>query len=181
VTTETVSAPQPRAGQRITYTHPITGQALPGIIAAIDEGTLLRVRLDHHRLTLTVQKSSEQVTYLEETGQLPVPVPTGRFQPIPEEVTAVRGSVPLAVVNGNDLIVFTADPDAATTAASAFLPDMGFDPSTVDWSTLESRWAVFEWPEDPNSLAWTFAWGSEGDDQAVAVHYLPEPPSAPVA
>lgn len=176
----TTTTPPAIPGRRITYTHPITGQTLPGTIAAIDEGTLLRVRLDGHRLTLTVQKSSEQVTYLDEEAPLPVPVPAGRFQPIPEELGAVRGSVPLTVVNANDLLVFTTDPDAAIVAATAYLPDMGFDPGTVDWSTLEARWVVFEWPEDPDSLAWTVAWAVEGEDEAVSVYYLPEPPSAPV-
>lgn len=174
------SGPQPIAGRRVTYTHPVTTTVLPGIIAAIDEGNLLRLRLDTHRITLTVPKSSDKVTYLDETGTLPVPVPQGRFQPIAEELHAVRGSVPIAVVGANDLLLLTLDADAATAAATAYLPDMGFDPSTVDWSTLEQRWAVFEWPEDPASREWVQSWGVEGDDQAVPVFYLPAPPAPPV-
>ncbi|MFF1444177.1 hypothetical protein [Streptomyces sp. NPDC058295] len=177
----TSNVPQAVSGRRITYTHPITAQVLPGTIALIEEGNLLRCRLDTHRLTLTVTDTSDKVTYLEETGTLPVPVPAGRFQPIPEEMNAVRGNVPLAVVGANDLILLTTDPDAAVAAATAYLPDMGFNPDTVDWSTLEARWAVFEWPEDPASLAWTHAWAVEGDDQAVPLFYLPEPPAPPVA
>jgi hypothetical protein len=177
----TLSNPKATPGRRVVYRHPVVDTDLPGIIASIDEGNLLRLRLDGHRRTVTVTDSSEHVTYLEETGQLPPAVPVGRFHPIPEELTAVRAGVPLTVVDGNNLLLLTADRDAAVSAVTAFLPDMGYDPNGIDWTLLEARWAVFEWSEDLSSYAWALTWGVEGDDQAVHVHYLPEPPPAPVA
>ena len=108
-------------------------------------------------------------------------MPVGRFRPIPEEMHGVRAGVPVAVVDGNSLLLLTTDEEAAVAAATSFLPDMGYDPATVDWTLLEPRWAVFDWPEDTTSFAWTHAFSVETDDQAVPVHYLPETPSVPVA
>lgn len=167
-------------GRRVTYRHPILDTDLTGSIEKVDEGTLLRVRLDGHRRPITVQASSELVTYLDEVTDLP-PIPVGRFTPIPEELNAVRAGVPLAVIGANDLILLTTDPDAAIAAATDYLPDMGYNPATVDWTTLETRWAGFDWPEDTTRFDWILTWVAEGDDQALHVHYLPEPPSAPVA
>lgn len=179
----TLSVPKAIPGRRTTYRHPVLDVDLPGIIARIEEGNLLRVHLDGHRRLITVTDTSERITYLEETGVLPPEVPVGRFRPIPEELTAVRAGVPLTVVDGDALILFTDDSDEAVEAATAFLPVMGYDPATVDWSLLEPRWAVFDWPEDTSSFTWSHAFGTADDDQAVPVHYLPAPtvPQEPTA
>ena len=177
----TLSNPKAEVGLHVIYRHPDLDTDLPGIIALIEEGNLLRVHLDGHRRLVTVTDTSERLTCLETSGELPPPVPVGRFRPIPEETNGVRAGVPVAVVDGNSLILFTDGLEAAVAAATAFLPDMGFDPATVDWTLLEPRWVVFDWPEDTSTFAWTHAWGVETDDQAIPVHYLPEPPSAPVA
>lgn len=174
----TTSTPQAVPGRRVTYRHPILSEDLPGSIVTVDEGTLLRVRLDGHRRTITVQSRSEAVTYLPEVTAIP-PIPVGRFRPIPEELTAIRQGVMLALLGADALVMLTADRDAAIAAGSDFLAENGVDPATVDWTTLEARWAGFDWPEDTASFDWTLSWVAEGDDQAIHAHYLPSISGAP--
>lgn len=170
----TTSTPQPVPGRRITYTHPITEQTLPGIITAIDEGNLLRLRLDGHRVTITQPNSSDRVVCLEEMGTLPVPDPAGRFTPIPEEVTGVWERVPVHQFDTGDIIAITDDQDAATAAVTGLLADAGHDPSSLDLTGLEAVWEVFEWQTD-GDYPWLMFAAMEGDDQAVHLYRLPAP------
>ncbi|MCX5000918.1 hypothetical protein [Streptomyces longwoodensis] len=171
----TALAPEAVVGRRITYTHPITGAALDGSILLIEEGTLIRFRLDGHRMRITAQASSEYVQYLPQVAAIP-PMPVGRFHPIPDELAGVYAMVPVA--NVGDLLLLTDDVEAAGAAVQAYYTANSWDPSTADLSTLVQRWVAFEWPEDTSVLSWSWSYPADDDhDGALQMYVLPAPAS----
>ncbi|KPI31407.1 hypothetical protein OV320_2623 [Actinobacteria bacterium OV320] len=173
----TTNVPEAVPGRLITYTHPVTSQVLPGIIAAIDEGNLLRLRFDGHRLTLTVPDATDKVTYLD-MGTLPAPDPEpgDRFHPIPEELTGAWQRIPVHQFDTGELIALTDDHDQAVAALTAFRVSQGWEPELVDLTALELAYAAFEWLPEDAGTAWSMTPAVEGDDQAIHLHRLPVPP-----
>jgi hypothetical protein len=169
----TALVPEAVVGRRITYTHRITGEKLDGSIVTVDEGTLIRFRLDGHRVRITTQASSELIRYKEQATQIP-PMPVGRFRPIWEEATGLYAGV--LVVDVGDLLLLTDDPADAGAAVQAYYTATSRDPDTAPLDTLVQRWVAFEWPEDPDDLTWSWSYPADTDlDGALQVYVLPAP------
>ena len=187
--TDTISTLETKAvvGRRVefAYYRSLHDEAetlwAPGIVTGtetgVNGGLLARVRLDGKRSTLTVPVGYDGLRYLDQI--VPVPeLPMGRFTPVADDMNAFyeNNGVLFAAVgeDGEDLVVLTGDVDVAKAVALAWAKDTGLDLDEDDLKYLEPRWAVFEWEPEDAECPWTVRWdASEGDDQAIRIHYLP--------
>jgi hypothetical protein len=148
--------------------------ATPGIITELflNQGGYVKVRLDGQRWTLNVPVMYQGLTYLDQV--VPVPeLPMGRFHPTADDFGGDWEGVPVCQLGDDDIIILTADPDAARAALAAFCKDMYLDFEFISLEGLEGRWAVFEWQPEDAECPWLMDFAAESDDQAVRIHYLP--------
>jgi hypothetical protein len=147
----------------------------PGIITALtDTPAGVGIRLDGERYTLRVRPDYEGLRYLDQVTPVP-DLPMGRFRPTVRDFGGFEyDDVPVCELNDESIVVLTGDPKGARTAATAFCADMGLDLEFVGLEQLDARWAVFEWQPEDAECQWTVRVdATEGDDQAVRIHYLP--------
>jgi hypothetical protein len=150
----------------------------PGIITATEPGltgvTLAVIRLDGERRSgLHIPVDYEGLRYLAQVVDVPE-LPMGRFQPTKSMPGFEEFEGVLVVILGDDrLVMVTADPVKAVTAANERLLDMGaYGDATTE--QLRSGWAVFEWQPEDAEHDWFMDFSAEeGDDHAVRIHYLP--------
>jgi hypothetical protein len=81
-------------------------------------------------------------------------------------------NVPVFQCESEDIVILTGDQHQADAALGAFCKDMLIDREFLP--AMQARWAVFEWEPEDSEYPWTVSWdASEGDDQAIRIHYLP--------
>jgi hypothetical protein len=102
----------------------------------------------------------------------------GRFQPTAEQIGGTWEGVPVCLLEspGEEVVIaLTGDREAARTAVTAYLKANGWDPDYFkDLAGLKAGWAVFDWEPEDADTPWMARWdASEGDDQAIRIHYLP--------
>lgn len=150
----------------------------PGIITGVgeDRGSVW-IRLDGRRCNLAARPDYRGLTYLDEV--VPVPkLPMGPFTPVADDENGFfeKAGVLLAAIgeDGENLILLTDNRDKAREAAYAYDTEVGVDTSCVNYDNLQPCWAVFEWQPEDSEAPWNVRWdASEGDDQAIRIHYLP--------
>lgn len=154
-----------------------------GVITAIDTeepSRILKIRLDGSRSNLHVQPDYEGLRYLDQVGPVPT-LPMGRFIPSTKDVGfdyEYEGVLVVEFEEG-DMAALTADREKATAAAATYLREVAGleDESDVrdETDSLRPLWVFFEWEPENAECAWRMHAASEGDDQAIQVHYLPAP------
>jgi len=170
-------------GRRVTYAYAHGDQKRrPGVITGTTtsaHGTLLvLVRLDGARSNLHVPADHENLTYLDEVGEVPK-LPMGRFHP---SITSLGfdfqyDGVVVCGFEDGDAVAVTADPSMAEAAIATYLrevegiEDEGIVRELIGW--MKPLWVVFEWEPEDAECAWLMNWCDEGTDQAVRVYYLP--------
>jgi hypothetical protein len=167
-------------GRRIEFTYfrdlP-DGPSHPGIITGTEPGysgnLLALIRLDGKRSTLRIPLDYKGLTYLDQVVPVPA-LPMGRFTPTADDFGGAWEGVPVLQCESEDIVILTADLDAARAALSAFCKDMYLDLEFLPLDRLEARWAVFEWQPEDAEYPWTVNWdAAECDDQALHIYYLP--------
>ncbi|WP_097866547.1 hypothetical protein [Streptomyces sp. rh34] len=146
---------------------------LPGIITAItDDPASLRVRLDGKRNNVACRPDYDGIRYLDQVVPVPA-LPMGAFTPTVDDFDgATYAGVPVCQLDDEDIVILTADQDAARGALVAYCKAQDIDPEYAE-DPLEAAWARFEWqPEDAES-DWQVRFDAEGFDGAVQIHYLP--------
>lgn len=148
----------------------------PGIITAIEAGymTLLAcIRLDgERRSALRIPFDFEGIRYLDEVIDVPE-LPMGRFHPTAADMAGEWEGVPIAGFEDDDIVLLTADKDAAHRALTAYARDMSWDLDFIGAHRMTLRWAVFEWQPEDAHHDWLMSFAAEGDDMAVHLYYLP--------
>lgn len=147
---------------------------LPGIITAITtDPASLRIRLDGARSNLPCRHEYKGIRYLDEVGPVP-DLPMGRFHPTFRDFDgSTYAEVPVCMFDDEDIVILTADPDAADAALAAYCKTQDMDIEYLDQERLETHWAVFTWEPEDADCPWLMTLASEGDDMAVQIHYLP--------
>ncbi|MFF0009640.1 hypothetical protein ACFYQT_40300 [Streptomyces tibetensis] len=169
-------------GRRVTYAYTSDKTQRPGVITdtktAVNGTLLAMVRLDGARSSLHVPADHENLTYLDEIGEVPE-LPMGRFHPATTSLGfdfQYDGVVVCGFEDG-DAVAVTADRAKAEAAIATFLREVeGIDDEptvreSLGW--MKPRWVVFEWEPEDAEFVWLMNPASEGDDQAVHVYYLP--------
>jgi hypothetical protein len=172
-------------GRRVLFTRysdlDKPNAAKPGIITGLvpTQGASVKIRLDGQRHTLHAQPDYQGLTYLDEVGDVPA-LPMGRFTPTVDELEGEWEGVPVCSVSEDgDVIALTDDHQQAVRAISVYRREMAgclYNPDFdgVDASEVRPFWAVFEWQPEDSEMPWTVRWdATEGDDQAIRIHYLP--------
>jgi hypothetical protein len=148
----------------------------PGIITDLvpNQGASLKIRLDGKRSTLHAPPDYQGLRYLDEVIT-PVPaLPMGRFHPTADDFGGDWEGVPVCQLGDDDIVILTADRDAARAALAAFCKDMYLDLEFLPLDRLEARWAVFEWEPEDAEYPWTVRWdAAQAHDQAIRIYYLP--------
>jgi hypothetical protein len=172
-------------GRRVLFTRysdlDKPNAAEPGIITGLvpTQGSSVKIRLDGQRSPLHVRPDYQGLHYLDEIGDVPA-LPMGRFTPTVDELEGEWEGVPVCSVSEDgDVIALTDDHQQAVRAISVYRREMAgclYNPDFdgVDASEVRAFWAVFEWQPEDSEMPWTVRWdATEGDDQAIRIHYLP--------
>lgn len=170
-------------GRRVTYAYSHGDQKQrPGVITGTKtnaHGVLLAlVRLDGARSNLHVPADHENLTYLDEVGEVPE-LPMGRFHP---STTGLGfdfqyDGVLVCGFEDGDAVAVTTDQGKAAAAVATWMREVeGIDDEhtireSVGW--MKPQWVVFEWEPEDAECVWLMNPAQEGDDQAVHVYYLP--------
>jgi len=177
--------PKAVVGRRIEFTFYRDldlpdGPTYPGIITGTETGYRggLRacLRLDGQRSTLSIPVGYEGITYLDTV--VPVPdLPMGAFIPEADDRNAlweIDGVLCTTIgEDGDDIVIITADQDAALATARAHLQGTRIDIQSVDFTQLAAHWAVFEWEPEDSEMPWQVRWPADGHEKAVHIYYLP--------
>lgn len=170
-------------GRRVTYayTHGDRRQR-PGVITdtvtAANGVLLAMVRLDGARSNLHIPADHENLTYLDEVGEVSE-LPMGRFHPSTTSLgfDFQYDGVPVCGFEDGDAVAVTTDQSRAAAAIATYLREVeGIDDErtvreSIGW--MKPRWVVFEWEPEDAECVWLMNPASEGDEQAIHVYYLP--------
>ncbi|MEU8525292.1 hypothetical protein AB0C77_06765 [Streptomyces sp. NPDC048629] len=172
------------AGRRVAFTYhrdlEKAGPGQVGVITAIDTGqpASLRIRLDGSRSNLHVFPDYEGLRYLDEVGPVPE-LPMGSFKPSAQHpgMDFEYDGVLVIEFEDGDMVAITGDRARAEAAVATYLREQaGVDDEgdiREDLAELKPQYAVFEWEPEDAECAWLMHNATEGDEQAVRVHYLP--------
>ncbi|MGW1468487.1 hypothetical protein ACWCPT_29595 [Streptomyces sp. NPDC002308] len=103
----------------------------------------------------------------------PLAVVGRRFVPTGADMHGEHAGVPICEFEDGDLVLVTADREAAIKALEAYCVYVGMEFDDLDLDALEACWRTFEWQPEGAEYRWVMSTAAEGDDMALLVHYLP--------
>lgn len=172
--TETLIA---EPGRRVVFTgYGGTTIPYPGVITGIADSGALLIRLDGSRSSLHITPerlpATKSLRLLDEVGPVPE-LPMGRFRPTVADMSGEYAGVPVAELEEGDIVLLTADADAAHAALAAYATAMDMDLEFMAVDRLAARWVVFEWQPEGAECSWLMDIATEGGDMVLPVYYLP--------
>ncbi len=183
MTTAQTAHPKAVRGRRVTYTYNHGGQTqragvITDTMTAVNGTQLVKVRLDGARSNLHIPADHDNLTYLDEVGDVPE-LPMGRFRPTTGSLgfDFQYNDVPVCGFEDGDVVAIAPSRASANAAVATYLREVeGIDDEhtiheSLGW--MKPRWVVFEWEPEDAECVWRMNPASEGDDQAVHVYYLP--------
>ena len=182
MTTTQTMYPKAEVGRRVMFAHINDprehGGVITGTKTTANGALLVRVRLNGARSNIHIPADHENLRYLDEIGPVPE-LPMGRFTPDSKSIgfDFEYDGVLVAEFEDGDMVAVTADREKAVAAVSTYLREVAdvTEESDVQRYTkhLYPRWVAFEWEPEDAECTWLMNPASEGDDQALQVHYLP--------
>ncbi|WP_127468675.1 hypothetical protein [Streptomyces sp. B27] len=173
--TDTVTLPaQAVIGRRVEFAYYRDQTTfLPGIITAItDDPASLRIRLDGKRNNVACRPDYDGIRYLDQVTTVPA-LPMGTFTPTAEDFGGpTYAGIPVCQLDDEDILILTADQDAARAALVAYCKAQDIDPEYAE-DPLTATWARFEWQPEDADVDWQVTFDDKPADGAVQVHYLP--------